>query len=86
MYVSNKEKLFQAVSNLDLVKMTNCLGSEYFWDQLPKLLECGYDQDFYDSWDERGLEETLNSLSDGLDLQTKNLLNTIGAYIDEVGY
>lgn len=86
MYVSNKEKLFQAVSNLDLVKMTNCLGSEYFWDQLPKLLECGYDQDFYNAWDEHGLEETLNSLSDGLDLQTKNLLNTIGAYIDEVGY
>lgn len=86
MYVSNKEKLFQAVFNLDLVKMTNCLGSEYFWDQLPKLLECDYDQDFYNSWDERGLEETLNSLSDGLDLQTKNLLNTIGAYIDEVGY
>lgn len=52
MYVSNKEKLFQAVSNLDLVKMTNCLGSEYFWDQLPKLLECGYDQDFYNNWAE----------------------------------
>lgn len=86
MYVSNKEKLFQAVSNLDLVKMTSCLGSEYFWDQLPKLLECGYDQDFYDSWAEHGLEETLNALSDGLDLQIKNLLNTIGAYIDEVGY
>nr|DAD64377.1 MAG TPA: hypothetical protein [Caudoviricetes sp.] len=86
MYVSNKEKLFQAVSNLDLVKMTNCLGSEYFWDQLPKLLECGYDQDFYNNWDEHGLEETLNSLSDGLDNQTKNLLNVIGAYIAEVGY
>lgn len=86
MYVSNKEKLFQAVSNLDLVKMTSCLGSEYFWDQLPKLLECDYDQDFYNSWDEHGLEETLNSLSDGLDLQIKNLLSTIGAYINEVGY
>lgn len=52
MYVSNKEKLFQAISNIDLVKMTSCLGSEYFWDQLPKLLECDYDQDFYNNWAE----------------------------------
>ena len=86
MCISNKEKLFQAISNLDLVKMTNCLGSEYFWDQLPKLLECDYDQGFYDGWDEYGLEETLNALSDGLDNQTKNLLCSIGQYIDEVGY
>lgn len=84
--MTNKEILFQAVSNINLVEMTSCLGSGEFWDQLPKLLECGYDQDFYNAWDEYGLEETLNSLSDGLDLQTKNLLNTIGAYIDEVGY
>ena len=86
MYVSNKEKLFQAISNIDLVKMTSCLGSEYFWDQLPKLLECEYDQEFDNNGDEHGLEETLNSLSNGLDNQTKNLLNVIGAYIDEVGY
>lgn len=30
--MTNKEILFQAVSDVNLVQLSNCLGSEEFWD------------------------------------------------------